>query len=146
MQKPAKVNQNLKMTWQTLLWYPCCQVWAGPTLNAMLEQTLKTNIFKNVRRNKKVYTILKKYLRQIQHPVIDLKMELLVKIANDFKLWIIIAKRSILDVSQVLYEQQKSYINVFGTVTLTTQPRCSLFKVNNRNTKKQDQDMKCVWS
>ena len=52
----------------------------------MLEQTLKTNIFKNVRRNKKVYTILKKYLRQIQHPVIDLKMELLVKIANDFKL------------------------------------------------------------
>ena len=30
--------------------------------------------------------ILKKYLRQIQHPVIDFKMDLLVKIANDFKL------------------------------------------------------------
>ena len=29
---------------------------------------------------------LKKYVRQIQHPVIDLKMELLVKIVNDFKL------------------------------------------------------------
>ena len=29
---------------------------------------------------------LKKYQRQIQHPVIDLKMELLVKIVNDSKL------------------------------------------------------------
>ena len=31
-------------------------------------------------------TNLKKYPRQIQHPVIDLKMELLVKIVTDFKL------------------------------------------------------------
>ena len=30
--------------------------------------------------------ILKKYPRQIQHPVIDFKMDLLVKIVNDFKL------------------------------------------------------------
>ena len=28
---------------------------------------------------------LKKYPRQLQHPAIDLKMELLVKIVNDFK-------------------------------------------------------------
>ena len=29
---------------------------------------------------------LKKYPRQIQQPIIDLKMELLIKIVNDFKL------------------------------------------------------------
>ena len=29
---------------------------------------------------------LKKYPRQIQHPVLDLKMEILVKIVSDFKL------------------------------------------------------------
>ena len=44
-------------------------------------------IFKNVRRNKKVYTnVNQKYPRQIQYPVIDFEMELLVKIVNDFKL------------------------------------------------------------
>ena len=43
---------------------------------------------------------LKKYLRQIQHPVIDLKKEILVKIINNFILWTIYPKRSILDVSQ----------------------------------------------
>ena len=45
-------------------------------------------IFKNVRRRKKVYNKcnLKKYPRQIQHPVTDFKMELLAKIVNDFKL------------------------------------------------------------
>ena len=46
-------------------------------------------IFKNVRRNKKAYipnVNLTKYARKIQHPVIDLKMELLVKIVNYFKL------------------------------------------------------------
>ena len=45
-------------------------------------------IFKNVRRRKKsiVNVNLKKYLSHIQHPVTDLKMELLAKIVNDFKL------------------------------------------------------------
>ena len=43
---------------------------------------------------------LKKYLRQIQHPVIDLKKEILVKIINNFILWTIYPKRSVLDVSQ----------------------------------------------
>ena len=45
-------------------------------------------IFKNVKRRKKVYNKckLKKYPRQIQHRVTDLKMELLVKIVNDCKL------------------------------------------------------------
>ena len=84
-------------------------------------------IFKNVRSNKKVYTKFKseKYPRQIQHPVIDRKMELLAKIVNDFNLQTIFAKSSILDVSQVLtlplitinetffYEQQKNYITAF---------------------------------
>ena len=37
-----------------------------------------------------------------QHPVIDLNMKLLVKIVNDLKQESIFAKRSILDVSQVL--------------------------------------------
>ena len=31
-----KVNRNLKTTWQTLLWYPCYEIWKGPTPNAML--------------------------------------------------------------------------------------------------------------
>ena len=83
-------------------------------------------IFKNARRNKKVYTKCKseKYSGQIQHPIIGFKMELLVKIVNDFKLLAIFAKRSILDVSQVLnlplttinqtfFTNSKSYIMVF---------------------------------
>ena len=36
---------------------------------------------------------LKKYPRQIQHPVTDLKMELLARIVNDFKLYTIFAKK-----------------------------------------------------
>ena len=36
---------------------------------------------------------LKKYQRQIQHPVIDVKMELLVKVVNDFKIETIFAKK-----------------------------------------------------
>ena len=36
---------------------------------------------------------LEKYPRQIQHPVTDLKMELLARIVNDFKLYTIFAKK-----------------------------------------------------
>ena len=36
---------------------------------------------------------LKKYPRQIQHPVTNLKMELLARIVNDFKLYTIFAKK-----------------------------------------------------
>ena len=45
-------------------------------------------IFKNVTRDKKVYTKYKseKYPKQIQHPVIDLKKKILVKITNEFNL------------------------------------------------------------
>ena len=45
-------------------------------------------IVKNVRRNKRptLNVNLKKYPWQIQHLVIDLRMEFLVKIVNDFKL------------------------------------------------------------
>ena len=45
-------------------------------------------IFKNVRRKKRsiINVNLKKYARQIQYHVTDLKMELLVKIVNGCKL------------------------------------------------------------
>ena len=68
---------------------------------------------------------LKKHPRQIQHPVTDLKMELFVKIVNDFKLQTIFAKKhhfrcvtssefaSDYNKSNNSYEQQKSYITVF---------------------------------
>ena len=81
-----------------------------------------------------------KYQKQIQHPVTDLKIELLVKIVNKFKLYTIFATGSEFssdcNKSNVSYEQQKSYISqFFGTVALTTQPRFYLFKFSNRNTK-----------
>ena len=69
---------------------------------------------------------LKKHPREIQHPITDVKMELLPKIANAFNLKTFLQKakkNTILDVSQVLglpltsinvsYKQQKSYITVF---------------------------------
>ena len=87
------------MTWQTLLWYHCCHIWTDHTPSAIvLVYTFKKRsgcsvnvhlIFKIVRRNEKVYIKCKSenYPRQIQHRVIDLKMRLLVKIVNDFKLY-----------------------------------------------------------
>ena len=90
---------------------------------------------------------LKKYPRQIQHPVINLKIELLVKTVNDFKLLTIFAKRSILDVSQVLsspltainqtfFMKNKRAISWFcGMLNLIAQPEFYLIKVNNRNIK-----------
>ena len=74
-------------------------------------------------------------------------MELFVNIIIDFKLQTIFAKRSILDVPKVLsspltttnqtfFTNNKNAISaLFGTVTLTTQPRFYSFKVNRRNTK-----------
>ena len=68
---------------------------------------------------------LKKYPRHIQYPVTDLKMELLVKIVNEFEFLRIFAKKhhfrwvtdsefaSDYNKSNVSYEQQKSYITVF---------------------------------
>ena len=81
-----KVNQNLKATWQTLLWYPCCEIWTGLTLNAMLVvHTLNRNLCggltfsklsKMLGETKRSILIvnLKKYPRQIQHPITELKM------------------------------------------------------------------------
>ena len=45
-------------------------------------------LFENVGRNKKIYTKCKseKLPEVVQHPVIVLKMQLLVKFVNDFKL------------------------------------------------------------
>ena len=55
-----------------------------------LEQTFlcKVDLQLNFRRKKRsiLNVNLKNYRRQIQHPAIDLKMELTVKIVNDFKL------------------------------------------------------------
>ena len=79
-----------------------------------------------------LYVNLKKYPRKIQHPVINLKIELIVKIINDFKLQIIFGKRSILYMSQV----HGPIPRFFGTMALCTQPKFYLFKVNNRNIKK----------
>ena len=45
---------------------------------------------------------MKKYPRQIKHHRIDLKMELLTKIVNGFKLYTNFAKSSSLDVPQDL--------------------------------------------
>ena len=87
--------------------------------------------------------------RIFQHPVIDLNMELLVQIFNNFKQQTIFAKRSIIDVSQVLSSSLTTFLRFstfftynkrtrsrfFGTVTPTTQLGFYLFKVNDRNTK-----------
>ena len=55
-----------------------------------LEQTFlcKVDLQLNFRRKKRsiLNVNLKNYRRQIQHPAIDLKMKLTVKIVNDFKL------------------------------------------------------------
>ena len=61
-------------------------------------------IFKMLREIKRFILNLneKKYPRQIQHPIKDLKTEVLVKIVVNFKLQTSFVKRSILDVSQVL--------------------------------------------
>ena len=61
---------------------------------------------------------LKKYPRQIQYRVTDLKMELLARIVNDFKLYTIFAKSTILVVSQVL------------SSPLTTMNKCFLRTTN----------------
>ena len=145
------------MIWQTLLWYTCRQIRTGstPGSSIYLEQTFvfRVNvqlIFKNVRRNKKVYTRWKSEKippRQIQHHVIDLKMELLVKIVINLKLQTAFVKRSILDVSHYLsspltaisqtffYKQQKSYITVFWKGDSYHPSKIYLFKANNRNNK-----------
>ena len=89
----------------------------------------------------------KKCPKQIQHPIIDLKMEFLFKLVHNFKLYTILVKSSILDVPQVLTSSlttinqtfitnNKSVISqFFRTVALPAQPGFYLFKVNNRNTK-----------
>ena len=93
---------------------------------------------------------LKKYPRQIRHPVIDLKMELLVKIVTDFKLCTFRKKIHIrcvtgsefasyynsIIINQPFFTNNKRALSLFfGTVTLTTQPEFYFFKVKNRNTK-----------
>ena len=46
---------------------------------------------------------LKKYPRQIQHPVTDLKMKFLTKIVYDFKLYTIFTKKYTIFASEIKY-------------------------------------------
>ena len=74
---------------------------------------------------------LTKYSKQIQHPLIDLKMKIFTEIINDFKLFL--QKRFILGVSQVLISpltalnqtfftsNKRTTSRFFGTVSFTTQ-------------------------
>ena len=89
---------------------------------------------------------LKKYPKQIYHPVIDLKVKLLVKIVVNFEMQTIFSKRPILNVSQLLstplttinetffMKNKRATSQFFGTVTLTTQSGFYLLKFNKRNT------------
>ena len=105
-----------------------------------LEQTFVCRVdtqltFENVKRNKRsiLNVNLRKCPKQIQHPVKDLKMELLLTVIINFKPQTNFAKRSILDMSQVLslalstknqtfFKNKKRAISwFFGMVTLTTQ-------------------------
>ena len=91
---------------------------------------------------------LKKYQRQIQHLVTDLKLTFLLKLLTTLNCKLFLRKTIILDVSQVLslpplttrnqmfLADNKRAIPWFcGTVALTTKPRFYLLKVNNRNIK-----------
>ena len=81
-----KLIKTSKATWQTLLWYPCCEIWTGLTLNAMLVvHTLNRNLCEGLTFSKLSKMLgetkrsilivnLKKYPRQIQHPITELKM------------------------------------------------------------------------
>ena len=63
----------------------CCGI--PVVILTLVSRVMVPLIFKNVRRIKEVYNKCKseKIPKRIQHPVIDLKMELLLKIVNDFK-------------------------------------------------------------
>lgn len=78
-------EKTMKMTWETLLWYLCCQIWKGLVPNSCMHLAYILHLCAVL---KKVYTKckLEKYPRKFHHQVIDLKTELLVKIANDFEL------------------------------------------------------------
>ena len=92
-----------------------------------------------------------KYQKQIQHPVTDLKIELLVKIVNKFKLYTIFATGSEFssdcNKSNVSYEQQKSYIMVFLERWLLLPSQDFTFSNSTIETLKTPvEDVKCVWS
>ena len=73
-----EVTQNVKMTWQTLLWYP----WQD-SHPILLVYALNRYLCARLTSKGSILNVnLKKYPRHIQNPVIDLKMELLSKIVN----------------------------------------------------------------
>ena len=90
---------------------------------------------------------LKKYPRQIQHPAIDLNMELLAQTLNDLTVNYFYKKIhfrcvtgsefvSDYNKSNVFYKHQnKGYVAAFWNGDSYYQPGIYLFEVNNRNTK-----------
>ena len=90
---------------------------------------------------------MKKYPKQTQHPVIDLKIALFVSIVIEFKLPTIFIKRPILDLSQVLNSSlatinqtfftnnKRTISRFFAMVSLTSQSGFYMFKFTRRNTK-----------
>ena len=101
---------------------------------------------------------LKKYARQIQHHITDLKMELLVKVVNDCKLLTTFTKKHHFRCdagSEFASDYNKSMFLVNNKGTLSQflwnggcyylaeiLPR--EFKVNYRNTKTLEHNVKCV--
>ena len=87
---------------------------------------------------------LKKYQRQTEHPVIDPKMEILVKILNETVNYFckkihfrcVTGSEFASTINQTFYtNKNRAILRFFEMVTLTTQPGFYLYKVNNRNTK-----------
>ena len=78
---------------------------------------------------------LKKYPRQIQHPITNLKMEPLIKLFTTLNCKVFSEKSTILDVSQVLNSplttinqmfltnNKRAISQFFETVVITTKPR-----------------------
>ena len=101
---------------------------------------------------------LKKYARQIQHHVTDLKMELLVKIVSDCKLQTIFAKKrhficvagfefaSYYNKSMFLANNKRLISPLFGTVALTTYRDFTSSKSTIETLKTLEHHVKCAWS
>ena len=80
--KSAKICPKLTKTSKRHDRY-CCGI---PVVKLTFVCRIVVPLIFNVRKKGLMNVNLEKYPRQIQHPVTDLKMELLAKIVNDFKL------------------------------------------------------------
>ena len=127
-----KVNRNIQMAWQTLLWYHCCQT------DLILDIPL---IFKNGRRRKwsTKNANLKNTRSRFSTPWQILKWSFLLKLLTNLNcklfLWQVLSS-PLTAINQMFLTNNKRVTSwFFGTVALTTQPISYLFKFNNRNTK-----------